>query len=198
MKHVFVVALIAIGLLAKAQTNVPASPKDIAPLLVGENIPDITLKSLENVDVNLLKLIGNKKTILVFYRGGWCPYCNAQLSALGEAEKEILTLGYQIVAVSPDAPKNLKVTGEESKLNYQLLSDSKSELSKAMGIAFKAPDNYEPYLSKGSEGVNTSLLPVPAVFIVTTKGVIQFEHINPDYKERISTPLLIAVAKALK
>lgn len=198
MKHVFVIALIAIGLLGKAQTNLPASPTEIAPLLIGESIPDITLKSLENADVNLLKLIGKKKTILVFYRGGWCPYCNKQLSALGEAEKELLDLGYQIIAVSPDAPKSLKVTGEKSKLKYQLLSDSKGELSKAMGIAFKAPDNYESYLSKGSEGVNTNLLPVPAVFIVTTKGIIQFEHINPDYKERISTPLLIAVAKALK
>lgn len=198
MKHVFIIALIAIGFLGRAQSSLPASATEIAPLLIGENVPNITLKSLNDADINLLKLISNKKTILVFYRGGWCPYCNKQLSALGEAEKELLDLGYQIIAVSPDAPKSLKATGEKSKLKYQLLSDSKGELSKAMGIAFRTPDNYASYLSKGSDGVNTDMLPVPAVFIVTTKGTIQFEHINPNYKERISTPLLVAVAKALK
>ncbi|MDI6034564.1 peroxiredoxin-like family protein [Flavobacterium sp. LB2P84] len=160
-------------------------------------MPNVTLKSVENTDVNVTELISKKRTVLVFYRGGWCPYCNAHLAALGEAEKELLDLGYQIIAISPDAPKSLKVTDDKEKLNYLLLSDSTGELSRAVGIAFQAPENYKAIITKGSEGVNSSFLPVPAVFILNTNAEIEFEHITPNFKNRISNDLLIAVAKSL-
>lgn len=186
------------SVITSAQLELPKTAKDISPLLIGEKIPNLTLKSDENIAVNLSDTFSKKKTILVFYRGGWCPYCNIQLSALGEAENELLDLGYQIVAVSPDSPKNLKVTDDKEKINYLLLSDSSGELSKAVGIAFQVPEGYKPYISNGSEGVNSSFLPVPTVFIINQSGEIQFEHITPDFKNRISKELLIAASKALK
>lgn len=172
---------------------------EVSPLLIGEKIPNLSLKSADNTDVNLSDLFANKKTILVFYRGGWCPYCNLQLAALGESEKELLALGYQIIAVSPDSPSKLKMTDEKNKLNYLLLSDSNGGLSRAMGIAFQAPTTYKSIVTEGSDGANTALfLPVPSVFITDVTGIIQFEHITPDYKHRISNDLLIAAAKSLK
>lgn len=197
-KQILILFVTLISATTFAQNDLPKLPIEIAPLLVGEKIPNLTLKSVDNVDVNLVELIGKKRTVLVFYRGGWCPYCNIQLSALGEAEKELLELGYQIIAISPDAPKNLKITDEKDKINYLLLSDSNGALSKAVGIAFQAPEGYKPYISEGSEGINTSFLPVPTVFIVNVSGEIQFEHITPDYKHRITNDLLVAAAKALK
>ena len=197
MKKIICLALFSIGLSGHAQNNLPKLATEIAPLLIGEKIPNVTLKSVNNTDVNLTELISKKRTILVFYRGGWCPYCNAHLAALAEAEKELLDLGYQIIAISPDAPKSLKVTDDKEKLNYLLLSDSTGELSKAVGIAFQAPDNYKSIITKGSDGVNNSFLPVPSVFILNVNAEIEFEHIAPNFKNRISNDLLIAVAKSL-
>jgi peroxiredoxin len=197
MKKIICLALFAIGLSVHAQNDLPKQATEIAPLLIGEKIPNVTLKSVDNTDVNLIELISKKRTVLVFYRGGWCPYCNAHLAALAEAEKELLDLGYQIIAVSPDAPKSLKNTDEKEKLNYLLLSDSLGELSKAVGIAFQAPENYKTAIAKGSDGINNSFLPVPALFILNTNTEIEFEHITPNYKNRISNDLLIAVAKSL-
>ncbi len=198
MKTMLYFILLTIGLSVNAQDVLPKLATDIAPLLVGEKIPSIILKTVDDTNVDLAALIGAKKTILVFYRGGWCPYCNLHLSALGEAEKQLLELGYQIIAVSPDAPKNLKITEEKDKVNYLLLSDSKGELAKIMGIAFQAPEKYEAILSKGSEGINTNVLPVPSLFIVNLESTIEFEFITPDYKHRITNDLLVAAAKALK
>ena len=197
MKKIIYLALFTIGLSAYAQNNLPKLATEIAPLLIGEKIPTFTLKSVENKDVNVTELISKKRTVLVFYRGGWCPYCNAHLAALAEAEKELLDLGYQIIAISPDAPKSLKGTDDKEKLNYLLLSDSAGELSKAVGIAFQAPENYKAILNKDSEGVNSSFLPVPAVFILNVNAEIEFEYITPNFKNRISNDLLIAVAKSL-
>lgn len=198
MKKIISLVLLVIGFLGNAQNDLPKSATDIAPLLIGEKIPNITLKLVDGNAVSLKTVLDKKRTILVFYRGGWCPYCNLHLAALGEAEKELLDLGYQIVAISPDAPKNLKVTEEKDKVNYLLLSDSNGDLAKAMGIAFQAPLLYKPIISKGSDGVNNKFLPVPSVFIVNLDDEIEFEHITPDYKHRISNDLLVAAAKSLK
>lgn len=197
MKKIICLALLMFGLTVSAQNELPQSAVEIAPLLIGEKIPDVILKSVDNQDVNLTSLFNKKRTVLVFYRGGWCPYCNLHLAALAEAEKELLALGYQIIAISPDAPKNLKITEEKVKVNYLLLSDSNGELAKSVGLAFQAPENYKPVINKGSEGLNSTFLPVPAVFLVNLNGEIEFEHITPNYKSRITNDLLIAVAKSL-
>jgi peroxiredoxin len=198
MKKLLFMLLATISFVANAQTAVPKTANDIAPLLIGEKIPDITLKTTENAAVQLSDLFKNKKTVLVFYRGGWCPYCNMHLSALAEAEKQILALGYQIIAISPDAPENLKITAEKDKVKYTLLSDSKGDLIKAVGIFFEAPENYKETINVHSNGLNTSFLPVPSVFVVNTDSDILFEYISPDFKHRISSELLISVLKNLK
>lgn len=198
MKKIVSLILLVVGFIGNAQNELPQLATDIAPLLIGEKIPNVNLQSVDGESVSLASVLNKKRTVLVFYRGGWCPYCNLHLAALGEAEKELLDLGCQIVAISPDAPKNLKVTEEKDKLNYLLLSDSKGVLAKAMGIAFQAPENYKPILIKGSEGINTNFLPVPSVFIVNLNSEIEFEYITPDYKHRISNELLVAAAQSLK
>jgi peroxiredoxin len=198
MKKLLFIFLVTVTTVANAQNAVPKSATDIAPLLIGEKIPEIILKSSENTDVQLADLLKKKKSILVFYRGGWCPYCNMHLQAMAEAEKQILEQGFQIIAISPDAPANLKITAEKDKAKYTLLSDSKGELIKAIGIAFEAPENYKSVINVHSNGVNTNFLPVPSVFVVNTENEILFEYISPDFKHRISPELLVSVLKSLK
>lgn len=50
---------------------VPTSAENVTPLLIGANIPNVTLKNTENKEVNLLALVKNKPTVFIFYRGGW-------------------------------------------------------------------------------------------------------------------------------
>lgn len=197
MKKIFLTFILAIGNIVNAQTDLAKTANDISPLLIGEIVPNVTVQTVDQKQVSLNEITKAKKTVLVFYRGGWCPYCTLHLSALGEAEQKLIEMGYQIIAASPDSPKSLKNTLEDKKLNYTLLSDSKGDLAKALGIAFAAPTGYEKYLSKGSEGVNISYVPVPSVFILNEKNEILFEYINPSYNIRLSNELLQAVALTL-
>lgn len=198
MKKALFILFAAVSSVANAQNAVAKTATDITPLLIGEKIPNSTLKSSDNAAVSLSELISKKKTVLVFYRGGWCPYCNLHLAALAEAEKQILDLGYQIVAVSPDSPENLKITAEKDKVKYTLLSDANGTLIKEFGIAFEAPENYKSVINVHSNGMNTNFLPVPSVFVVNTNGDILFEYVSPDFKQRISAELLVSVLKTLK
>jgi len=171
--------------------------EDICPLLVGETLPNELVMSIENEPIELFSIVKQKPTVLVFYRGGWCPYCNVQLAALAEAEQEILKLGYQIVAISPEGNENLQPTIEKDSINYQLFSDPDGNLIEKMGIAFKTKTPSKVYAAGRTKGKVSDVLPAPTVMIVNTDGVILFEYINPNYKQRLSTKLLLAVLNGL-
>ncbi len=71
MKTIFCI-LLAGALLSRAAI-IPSALK------VGDSIPDVTLRTVEDKEVRLRKLVSDKPAVLVFYRGGWCPFCNAHL-----------------------------------------------------------------------------------------------------------------------
>lgn len=187
--------IIASSLTSYAQ--IPESAENISPLLIGESVPQAALVGIGSSET-LTEKIAQKPTVMLVYRGGWCPYCNRHLAAVGSEAEQILSMGYQIVGISPDAPEQLKQTTEKSSLSYSLYSDASGKFIKSMGIAFKAPERYGDMLSKFSGGKNEGFLPVPSLFVVDTDGTILFEYISPNYKQRMSPELLISVLKALK
>ena len=187
-----------------AANGVAASANDIRPLLIGAKVPDPALRRIDGSPVGLSELLDNQPAILIFYRGGWCPYCNTHLMELRDAQPEILKLGYRIFAISPDKPEELQRTSKRHGLPYALLSDSKMGAARAFGVAFQLDDEtLKKYKEKMIDldqftGEKHHWLPVPSVFIVGKDGLIKFEYVNPDFKTRISAELLLAAAKAAR
>jgi len=198
------VLCLATPVVGRAQHGAPTSAQDITPLLIGASVPDVTLQTPDGKAFNLKATVAKKPTVLIFYRGGWCPYCNTYLGQLQAAEAGLLNLGYQILAISPDRPPKLGESVEKGKLTYTLLSDSSMKAAQAFGIAFRVDDvTLEKYKDYGidleaASGEKHHLLPVPAVFIVGTDGVIAFVYANPNYKVRLTPEVLLAAAKAAK
>lgn len=182
--------------------SVPDSPTKVTPILVNSTIPDVDLKAITGERVVLQELVSEKPTLLIFYRGGWCPYCSRHMAALQKIESQIVDMGYQILAVSVDKPEVLKETLMEGELSYTLLSDSPADAMKAFGIAYRVDDKtVERYKSIGIDfkkntGYDHHILPAPAVFIINQEGTVQFQYVNPDYKQRINGDVLLAAAKA--
>lgn len=189
-------SLLLTGILSQAQIYPTADA--VKPILIGQKFSDATLQDVNGKDVNLQALISEKPSVVVFYRGGWCPYCNAQLSGLAKIEKEITDLGYQIIAISPENFQNIPDVAKKDKVAYTLLSDDGGKLIQKTGIAFKMPDNYQTMLAGKVKGGLTPLLPVASVFLLNKSGEIIFEYINPDYKYRLSGEMLLAVLKTIK
>jgi len=177
---------------------VPQRPEDISPLLIGENIPVVSLPDASGNTIDLNALVAEKPTILIFYRGGWCPYCSKQLAGLEGISQDLKNKGYQMIAISTDQPSRLMETAQKQDLKYRLVSDADLELAKRFGIAYKAPKVYWDLLPKSTGGKNTELLlPVPSVFILDRKGKIHFEYINPDITQRMKPELLKVVAETI-
>ena len=78
----------------------------INPIKVSEKIPSVSVKNVDGRSVNLKDYIKDRPVVVVFYRGGWCPYCTRHLSALQEAKSEMDELGFELIAITPMVLKN--------------------------------------------------------------------------------------------
>lgn len=175
----------------------------ITPILLGSKLPDPPLRDRDGNPTSLRKVVGDKPAVLVFYRGGWCPFCNLQLSELRDIHPQLTELGYQLVAISPDKPEELQKTLGKDKLDYTLVSDSKTEAMRAFGIAFKVDDGTVLKYRLGginleqASGETHHALPAPSVFIVDADGVLQFSYVHPDYKVRAPGQVILAAAREI-
>lgn len=194
-----IVSILLLGtMLVSAQTG-------STPLKVGDAIPDVKLRTEDDKEVKLRTLVSEKPTVLIFYRGGWCPFCTKHLQSLIGIEKELQAAGAQLLAISMDTPEKLKATPGRDKLGYRLLSDSGANAANAFGIAFKVDDalvkkykdSYKIDLEAAS-GNDRHILPHPAVFVADTAGKIRFAYSNPEYKVRLEAAKILEAAKAAK
>lgn len=189
--------MLSIGLVA-ALTAVA----EVKPLKPGQSVPAVKLKTADGKPFDLQAAAKEQPLVIIFYRGGWCPYCNRHLGELQQLEPELRKLGFLIIAISPDRPEKISESLEKGKMTYTLLSDSSMAVAKAFGIAFEldAPtleklDSYDIDIEDAS-GKDHHLLPVPSVFLIGQDGLIDFAYSNPDYKVRLGSAELLKAAKA--
>jgi peroxiredoxin len=57
-------------------------------------------------------------TVVLFYRGSWCPYCNAQLRAFQRAQDKLSEVGARVVALSIDDEATTQATIDKHGLTY--------------------------------------------------------------------------------
>lgn len=207
MRKIFASLLLAVAFSQAAfaldRTVIADSAENVTPLLNGQTAPSTTLKTADGSPVSLKALTMQKPSIVLFYRGGWCPYCNRQLSELKAIEQELVDMGYQVLAISPESPSRLQEQKLETEFAVTLLSDESLETIRQFGVGFYVP-NETSQLYKEKMNINLtkddsarSVLPAPAIFIVDKEGLIQFNYVNPNYTVRPSAELLLNVAKAL-
>ncbi|MGL1887785.1 MAG: peroxiredoxin family protein [Reichenbachiella sp.] len=178
-KIIFIFSFLLIANMSYSQ--IAASGAETCPLKIGEQLPDATVFDINSNPIKITEALDSKPTVLIFYRGGWCPYCTVHLAALQEKEGEFIEMGYQILAITPDSLDKIQETLDKKDLNYTILSDSSFELMSKMGIAYIDRKN--------------RTLPVPSVYIIDSKGVVQFNYVNPNYKVRIAPELLLKAAE---
>ena len=111
-------------------------------------------------------------------------------------------LGYQIIALSPDRPEKVAGVLKGAKaVDYTLLSDAKMEAAQSFGIAWTVDPKMVGQLKQygidleEASGETHNLLPVPAIFVVSAEGKVEFAYANPDYRVRLAPAVLLAAAK---
>lgn len=197
--HILLILITGSKMIAE-ENKIAKSAEEICPVKIGMEVPSAIIESITGSDIDIKEIVKDQKSIIIFYRGGWCPYCNMHLSELQKIEEDIQKLGYKIIAISMDNPENLSSTITEHKMKYELYSDSKANACKEFGIAFKLPESevdklksYHMDIEKSS-GEKHHILPVPSLFLVDAEGIIQYSYVNVDYKVRMDAASILQIA----
>ena len=68
----------------------------------GDRFPTLTVPLTGGGTVALPDELAGSFGVVLFYRGAWCPYCNAQLRAFQRATESLADVGAFVVALSVD------------------------------------------------------------------------------------------------
>lgn len=74
----------------------------MALLQPGDMFPSLAVNPPGEAALHLPEAFEGHFGVVLFYRGSWCPYCNAQLRAFQRARQRLAEVDTKIVAVSVD------------------------------------------------------------------------------------------------
>jgi peroxiredoxin len=167
-------------------------------LKTGDQAPGFELPDGDGMLWRSADLLRSGPLVVVFYRGRWCAYCNAQLVALQEIHSRIATAGASLVAISPQTQKHSYMTRDMHRLRFPVLSDTGNQVARQFGLVYRVPPElqamYESIFTKlpGYNGDASWELPMAATYIIDPGGIISFAQIDEDWRQRAEPEAILS------
>lgn len=171
---------------------------------VGEDAPDAELLTADGGPVAFSDVLGGTVSVVVFYRGAWCPYCNITLRSYQENLVPALTeRGARLIAISPQTPEGSAQSIADNSLGFTVLSDPTNALAEQFGIVTEpSADARAAHTELGfdvadSNADDSARIPFPSVYVIDADGVIRFADVHVDYTTRTEVDEIIAALEGI-
>jgi peroxiredoxin len=190
---------------AAEQRELAAGGGPVPSAAPGDQMPDGNLLDVAGRPTTLAAALSSRPGVIVFYRGGWCPYCNIALRTYqARLVPALAERGIPLIAISPQTPDGSLSTRETKELTFAVLSDPGNQIARQLGILTAPTDGARAaqlQLGLDLTQVNahgTTTLPMPTVIIVDSGGVIRWIDIHRDYTTRTEPDeVLQAIAQTI-
>jgi peroxiredoxin len=111
------------------------------PLLgPGDTFPQLYVHTVDGADLDLPASLAGDFGVVLFYRGSWCPYCNAQLRAFARAHDKLTEAGIRVVALSVDDEETTRQLAAKLELGFALGHSADARAVAELTGAFVNPD----------------------------------------------------------
>jgi peroxiredoxin len=168
----------------------------------GDEAPEFEVVGLDGQSLRSLELLSDGPVIVTFYRGAWCPCCQADLRDIMRSMPELERVGVTVLGVFQDLEKEggMEVVREYG-LTFGLAGDAEGRTAEAFGLRRTADEITEferefgavPRVLKDDE---PWILPMQARFAIRTDGTIAQSDVVFDYHQRTGIAGLIPLLKA--
>jgi peroxiredoxin len=168
---------------------------------VGDEAPDFALPDQRGEEVHLSALLRRGPVVLIFYRGAWCPYCNLQLRTFQAHVDQILALGAQLVAVSPQTPDRSLSMADKNDLEFLVLSDVGANVIDRYGLKYEVDaETRALFEAVGNDlgtynGPGNWVLPAGATFVIGEDGAVRYANVRGNWTERAEPAEVLAVLR---
>lgn len=153
-----------------------AAPGEVVAELAGMELPD--------QDGRPVRLLGEGKTVLVLYRGFWCPFCRQELVQIEKHRAEFERRGVRLVASSVDAPDKLTTMRTSAGAGFPFLSDPAGRLLDLLDVR---------HAGGGHEGQDVAQ---SATFVLGPDGKVLWRHLAANYRQRPEPAAVLAAVDA--
>lgn len=170
---------------------------------VGELVALPILRTIDGEPVDLIEVVADRPVVLIFYRGGWCPYCAATLRAYAEALPRIEAAGGTLIAVTPERPSRAFETARSNDLRFEVAVDNGNRFAKSLGLVAALPQPLRPlYREVGIDlaahnGDKSHELPITATYVLAPCSRVTWAHVDPDFTRRADPDDVVAAIERL-
>mmetsp|Transcript_50171 Transcript_50171/g.121561 ORF Transcript_50171/g.121561 Transcript_50171/m.121561 type:complete len:451 (-) Transcript_50171:775-2127(-) len=164
---------------------------------VGEVAPDFELQDQDGETVHLQELVQQGPVVVIFYRGKWCPHCNATIMALSASYDKIQAKGASLVAISPMMPDGTQFLATKRCLLFPVCSDFGNDVTRKYHITFEVQAEIRSKMVEwgedvpGHNGDESWVIPLPAAYIIGEDGRVVWNFIDNDPGVRASPDQII-------
>jgi peroxiredoxin len=106
----------------------------------GDPFPRLTLSTTDGQALTLPDAFAGDFAVVLFYRGAWCPYCNAQLRAFQRSGQALADNGIRVAALSVDDKETTAALVAKHQLTFPVGYGAAAEAVAALTGAFVNPD----------------------------------------------------------
>jgi peroxiredoxin len=173
-------------------------------LPVGSKIPEFQLQDHDGKNISSSGLLANRRLVLCFIRGRWCPFCVGQMEAMNLVLPEVERADATLVAVSPQTVKQSFFMRDQHKLRFPLLSDAGNKVARQFGLTYRIPEEQKAVYQRAFvnlplvNGDDSWELPIPAIYVIDRDGTVLFASANEDYAERCEPEDLLRLLVGLR
>lgn len=169
----------------------------------GSPAPDFALPDEHGRILRLSDRLARGPAVLLFVRGGWCPFCTMTLRAYQDYLPAFHEYGADLLAVTPQTTRSCSAIVERDLLAFPTLSDQGNHVARQYGIDTELERELRPmHLRLNHDlprlnGTGNWSIPQPATFVIGGDGLIKLSHVAPTVYGRLDPAEALAAVQAL-
>lgn len=153
------------------QSRVPA---------VGEPAPDFSLRSTSGETVSLSSFRGKKHVLLAFFPLAFSSVCTAELCEMRDDFDQYASADVEVLPISVDSHYSLSEFRAKHRIQAQMLSDFKRDVSRLYGVLMEGP-----FFSNR------------AYFLIDKQGLLRWAHVEENPGQRRQSSEILEQIKTL-
>lgn len=172
-------------------------------LQVGDFIPSFSLRDTKGQEVQIDVLLEQGPMIIHFIRGGWCPFCMAELAHYQSMMRipAVQDKDVTVLFITPQVTGHSEAMLDDSNDRIHVLIDAENKVADMFGLRFTLDEKTQNiYAEIGADlallnGDESYSLPIPATYCVDEKKVIRYAFIDTNYMNRAEPEDVISQLK---
>jgi peroxiredoxin len=137
--------------------------------------------------------------VVVYYRGGWCPFA----TPFQEMQKVLRAIHGKALLMTISRAASTALRRRRNKLTFPLLNDKGNAVARQFAIVYRVSDQEIPFYDAAFDSTEHNRdrgyeLPLAATYVIDTGGVIRYAFLDADFSHRAKPQTVLDVLRRLK